>query len=340
MTAQNKRPKTVLDFFTKKEPQQQFKKQKTNLSNSYKKENHSVLSDPNGKENLSIPHNSSITNPTIVTSNESLIPSDKQALLKLEIDTIDPSWFKILRKEFIKPYFLSLKTFLNNEINVKHKKVFPPEQDIYSWTRLTKFEDVKVVIIGQDPYHNFNQAHGLAFSVRHPTPAPPSLINIYKEIQKYNYPDFKIDNSNGDLTNWSKQGVLLLNTCLTVEAHKAFSHAKKGWEIFTSKVIELLILDRLENKKPLCLILWGNNAKKVISKDLAKKIENKKNILVLKSTHPSPLSAGRGGFFNERHFKKVNDWLFNDFHQKMIDWSIVEGTTLKEVQEKNQKLIQ
>lgn len=262
----------------------------------------------------------------------------KLSLLNLELLTMDHSWFMKLQSEFTKNYFLELKSFLQNE-QASHT-VFPPPRDIYSWTRLTPFDKVKVVIIGQDPYHNFNQAHGLAFSVKEPTPAPPSLKNIYREL-KNNYPDFKIDNSRGDLSCWASQGVLLLNTSLTVRAHDANSHANHGWEVFTSRVVELLIKDRENNGRKLVFLLWGKNAINLVE-NLLKKVskENKRdwrsfnNLLVLKSVHPSPLSANRG-FFGNNHFKKINDWLYHEKKEKMIDWSVVPGCKIKEIEENN-----
>lgn len=252
-------------------------------------------------------------------------------ILDLELTTLEDSWFLHLEKEFTKTYFLQLKEFVIKE--QKNSTVFPPPKDIYSWSHHSPFDKVKIVIIGQDPYHNFNQAHGLAFSVKKPTPAPPSLKNIYKEL-KNNYSDFEVDNKCGDLTNWADQGVLLLNTALTVRAHNANSHSKHGWEEFTAKIVEILLKDRVANNKPLVFLLWGNNAIKLVDKLMNSKTQ-KENILVLKSVHPSPLSASRG-FFGNFHFKKINEWLYKK-DQKMIDWSVVPGRTLKEVVEKNSK---
>lgn len=259
------------------------------------------------------------------------VPESKQKLLDLELNTIDKSWLLRLKGELSKPYFLSLKEFVVNE--QKSTAVFPPPEDIYSWTRLTHFSDVRVVIIGQDPYHNYNQAHGLAFSVKSPTVAPPSLKNIYKELQMNNYSDFKVNYSYGDLSSWSKQGVLLLNTSLTVKAHSANSHSKKGWEQFTKCAIDLLIKDREKTGKPIVFLLWGNNAIKLVEGSI-KKMPG--NFLVLKSVHPSPLSASRG-FFGNSHFKKINEWLY-EHNQPMIDWSVVPGSNLQEVVDSNQKL--
>lgn len=264
-----------------------------------------------------------------------------RSLLNLELLTMDDSWFNKLQSEFTKPYFQNLKEFVGKE-QATHT-VFPPPRDIYSWSRLTPFDKVKVVIIGQDPYHNFDQAHGLAFSVKPPTKAPPSLKNIYKEL-KNNYSDFKIDNNKGDLTCWASQGVLLLNTSLTVRAHNANSHSKHGWEQLTSKVVELLIKDREETGQNIVFLLWGNNAIKLVESLLTKvSKENNKdwtkfdNLLVLKSVHPSPLSASRG-FFNNNHFRKINEWLYDEKKEKMIDWNVVPGTKSEEVEDKNSQL--
>lgn len=261
----------------------------------------------------------------------------QRKMLSLEIDTLEDTWFEKLSSEFKKPYFLGIKSFLANEKTVKKATIFPPEEDVYSWSRLTPFKDVRVVIIGQDPYHNFNQAHGLAFSVKKPTPAPPSLKNIYKEL-KNNYDDFQVDNKVGDLTCWAEQGVLLLNTALTVRAHNANSHAKCGWSQFTRRVVEVLIEDREKTGGDLVFLLWGNNAIKLVEGIFAqhKAAAIADNILVLKSVHPSPLSASRG-FFNNNHFKKINEWLYKR-HEPMIDWSVVPGATLKEVSDKNEVL--
>lgn len=258
-----------------------------------------------------------------------------RTLLAMEIDTIETSWFVHLKNEFKKPYFVKLKQFVTKE--QQEHTVFPPAQDVYSWSRLTPFDKVKVVIIGQDPYHNFNQAHGMAFSVKAPTPAPPSLKNIYKEL-KQNYSDFQIDNSKGDLTPWALQGVLLLNTALTVRAHNANSHSKKGWEVFTKTVVQALIEDAEKDDRSLVFLLWGNNASKLVETLLsASPRSHKKNMLVFKSVHPSPLSANRG-FFGNNHFRQINDWLHKR-GEKMIDWSVVPGSELSEVTKANRDLV-
>ncbi|KAG4306092.1 hypothetical protein PORY_000080 [Pneumocystis oryctolagi] len=188
--------------------------------------------------------------------------------------------------------------------------VFPPDKDIYSWSYYTPLNTVKVVILGQDPYHNYNQAHGLCFSVCPPTPPPPSLKNIFIALQN-DYPSFNIP-KNGLLTPWAKRGVLLLNSSLTVRAHQAGSHAQKGWEEFTSKVIQVVQKNRING---VVFLAWGSSA--------SKRVENvDKNVhLVLKSVHPSPLSASKG-FFNCGHFKKANEWLSKRYGEnEIIDWN-------------------
>jgi len=214
-------------------------------------------------------------------------------------------WNDLLKDEFEKEYYKKLRDFLVNEY--RSKTVFPDMYDIFNALNFTAYKDVKVVILGQDPYHGPNQAHGLSFSVKPPIPAPPSLVNIYKELKD----DLGcyIPN-NGYLKKWADQGVLLLNTALTVRAGEANSHRKIGWEIFTDKVIALLN----ERKDPVIFILWGNNA---ISKE--KLITNKWHYII-KSVHPSPLSASRG-FFGSKPFSKVNN-LLKSIDKKPIDWQI------------------
>lgn len=215
---------------------------------------------------------------------------------------ITKSWASVLKNEFEKPYFKQLQEFLEKEYS--SQTIYPAMEDIFNALNATKFEDVKVVIIGQDPYHEPNQAHGLAFSVQDGIALPPSLVNIYKEIES----DLNIScQKNGNLLRWAKQGVLLLNTSLTVRRAQANSHRGKGWEIFTNEVIS-----QLSNREdPVVFILWGSNAQ-----SFAPKIA--KQHLVLKAPHPSPLSAYRG-FFGCKHFSKANDFLIK--HNKPpIDW--------------------
>ncbi len=215
---------------------------------------------------------------------------------------ITKNWATLLKEEFDKPYFKNLQEFLEKEYS--SRDIYPPMENIFAALNLVKFEDVKVVIIGQDPYHEPHQAHGLAFSVQDGTELPPSLVNIYKEIES----DLSIKcNSSGDLTRWAKQGVLLLNTSLTVRRAQANSHRGQGWENFTTKIIELLSA----REKPMVFLLWGSNAQSfegLISKQH----------LVLKAPHPSPLSAYRG-FFGCKHFSKANAFL-TAHNQTPIDW--------------------
>ncbi|KAI8876703.1 uracil-DNA glycosylase [Backusella circina FSU 941] len=228
------------------------------------------------------------------------------ALLELEMTTMNYEWLKVLAPELTKPYFIKLKKFLEGEKEAK-KTIFPPAHHIYSWSNYTPASSVKVVILGQDPYHNYNQAHGLCFSVVKGVKTPPSLINMYKALT-IDYPDFKTP-THGYLENWAKQGVLLLNTSLSVEAHKAGSHANQGWEQFTDAVIKYLN----EKKSNIVFILWGAHAQKK-----GASIKQSKH-LVLKGAHPSPLSAHRG-FFECHHFKKANDYL-SEHGRPTIDWN-------------------
>ncbi|KAK6070405.1 uracil-DNA glycosylase [Seiridium cupressi] len=241
------------------------------------------------------------------------LTEEQKKLLQLEIDTLDDSWLAHLKEEVTSKEFLELKRFLAREM-AGPKKIFPPKEDVYSWSRHTPFHTVKCVILGQDPYHNVNQAHGLAFSVRPPTPAPPSLKNMYIALKK-DYPSFIPPPKNGGLlTPWADRGVLLLNTCLTVRAHEANSHANRGWEKFTQRVIDLVAQKRTRG---VVFMAWGTPAgKRVVKVD-------KKRHLVLTSVHPSPLSASRG-FFDCNHFKKANDWLVTRYGEDSeIDWDLV-----------------
>ena len=217
---------------------------------------------------------------------------------------IGNDWDTILEKEFEKDYYKNLRIFLNNEYS--SQTIFPPAKDIYNALRITPYNEVKVLILGQDPYHEENQAHGLAFSVNKGIQIPPSLLNIYKELNSdlnTYIPD------NGYLIKWAKQGVLLLNTVLTVEAHKANSHKGKGWEILTDAIIS-----SLNNKEHMVSILWGRNAR-----NKTKLITNP-NHLILESAHPSPLSA-YNGFFGSKPFSKTNEYLIKN-NLSPIDWQI------------------
>ncbi len=215
------------------------------------------------------------------------------------------SWDEILKDEFSEAYYLKLREFLKSEYS--SRPVYPPMFDIYNAFKFTDYHDVKVVILGQDPYHGEGEAHGLAFSVKENVPIPPSLKNIYKELQSSL--GCYIPN-NGYLEKWARQGVLLLNTALTVRKDTPNSHRNVGWEMFTDKVIKLLN----EREKPIIYMLWGNNAK-----SKAMLIDRKKHI-VLTSVHPSPLSANRG-FFGCNHFKIANEELLK-MGEKEIDWQI------------------
>ncbi|KAK8221919.1 uracil DNA glycosylase [Zalaria obscura] len=240
------------------------------------------------------------------------LTDEQKELLKLEIETLHESWLSVLKDEVTSKEFLGLKRFLKAE-GEKGSKIFPPMEDVYSWSRHTPLSTVKAVVLGQDPYHNLNQAHGLCFSVRPPTPAPPSLKNIYKAL-KNDYPDFHPPPNNGGLlTPWSDRGVLLLNTCLTVRAHEANSHSNKGWEKFTQKVIDTVAQRRT---KGVVFLAWGRPAQQRVSKI------NKQKHLVLNSVHPSPLSAHKG-FFECGHFKKTNEWLRERYGADgEIDWDL------------------
>ncbi|KAG9034380.1 uracil DNA glycosylase [Tulasnella sp. JGI-2019a] len=237
----------------------------------------------------------------------------KDPIVELEKRTLGIDWREALRQEFSKAYFVKLKTFIQSEY--KSQTVYPVAKDVYSWSRLTKLEAVKVVIIGQDPYHGPGQAHGLSFSVRDPVPPPPSLKNIYKQLAD-DIPGFKIPKS-GDLSATARQGVLWLNTSLTVRASQAGSHSNKGWETFTAAVLKAVI--GRKSKKGVVFLAWGSHASKVC-KNL--NIDRKKH-LVLESAHPSPLSAHRG-FLGNNHFRKTNEWL-NETHGdgSEIDWTVL-----------------
>jgi uracil-DNA glycosylase len=216
---------------------------------------------------------------------------------------IENSWKDKLQDEFEKSYFKTLTNFIRNEY--KTQKIFPPANLIFNAFDKCPFDEVKVVIIGQDPYHNIGQANGLSFSVNEGIKIPPSLLNIYKEIES----DLgKTISKSGNLEHWSKQGVLLLNATLTVRAHTPASHQGKGWEQFTDTVIDTLS----KECAGLVFLLWGNYAQQK-----GKNIDANKH-LVLKSPHPSPLSAHRG-FFGNKHFSTANDYLIKH-NKKPINW--------------------
>lgn len=218
---------------------------------------------------------------------------------------IGNDWDELLKDEFSKEYYLKLRTFLTNEYRTH--SVHPDMYDIFNALKWTSFKETKVVIFGQDPYHEVGQAHGLAFSVRKGIKIPPSLLNIYKELQSEL--GCYIPN-NGYLEKWARQGVMLLNNALTVRDGEANSHRNKGWEIFTDRIAELLN----ERQDPVIFMLWGNNAKEKM-----KIITNPQHI-ILTAAHPSPLSASRG-FFGCGHFKMANKILARNGKSE-IDWQI------------------
>jgi uracil-DNA glycosylase len=220
---------------------------------------------------------------------------------------LDPSWLEVLHDEFEKDYMLKLKQFLKQEKEVGHK-VYPKGSDIFNAFNKTPFDKLKVVILGQDPYHGANQAHGLSFSVQKGITSPPSLKNIYKELAT-DIPGFKIP-THGELTEWAEQGVMLLNATLTVQAGIPGSHQKKGWEEFTDTVIKTIS----DKKEGIVFILWGSYAQAK-----AELIDQKKHFII-KSPHPSPFSADRG-FFGSKPFSKTNEILVKE-GKKAIDWQI------------------
>ena len=218
---------------------------------------------------------------------------------------IDNDWLPSVEAEFKKPYYRSLYTFVKEEYD--NRIIYPPADDIFNAFHLTPLKDVKVLILGQDPYHEPDQAHGLCFSVKPGVEVPPSLVNIYKEIN--DDLGLKIPN-NGYLVKWASQGVLMLNTVLTVRAHQANSHKGKGWEQFTDAIIEAVN----KEDRPIVYMLWGSHAQSKIP------MLTNKNHLILKAPHPSPLSAYRG-FFGCKHFSKCNDFLKSNGIEP-IDWQI------------------
>lgn len=215
------------------------------------------------------------------------------------------SWNELLQEEKEKSYFKVLQKFIDKEYD--NQIIYPKKSDVFNALKLVPIEKVKVVILAQDPYIGENQAHGLAFSVKTGI-LPPSLQNIYKEIESDI--GIEMDYNNGNLTPWAEQGVLLLNTVLTVRAGQSNSHAKKGWEFFTDRIIKELG----ESDNPIVFILWGKNAQS------KKKLITGKNHLILESVHPSPLSAYRG-FFGCKHFSQTNDFLKQHKLQE-INWKI------------------
>lgn len=218
---------------------------------------------------------------------------------------LDNDWAPLLEEEFQKPYYLRLREFLKKEY--MEESVYPSMHDIFNALKFTPFHKVKVVLLGQDPYHGHGQAHGLSFSVKPGVKTPPSLKNIFKELQED--VGCRIPN-NGCLEKWANEGILLLNTVLTVRAGEAHSHRGKGWETFTDKVISLVN----ERETPVIFILWGKPAQEKI-----RLIDTTKHTII-KSPHPSPFSANRG-FFGSRPFSKTNERLLG-LGEKPIDWQI------------------
>ncbi|MGL5507754.1 MAG: uracil-DNA glycosylase [Paraclostridium sp.] len=218
---------------------------------------------------------------------------------------IGNDWDEVLDGEFNKEYYLKLREFLKIEYSTQI--IYPDMHDIFNALKFTSYRDTKVLILGQDPYHNVNQAHGLSFSVKPGIATPPSLLNMYKELR--DDLDCFIPN-NGYLVPWANQGVLLLNTALTVRAHEANSHKGKGWEIFTDNIIKLLNL----RKDPVIFILWGNNARK------KKSFIDTDRHFIIESAHPSPLSASRG-FFGSKPFSQTNEILIR-LGKTPIEWQI------------------
>lgn len=228
-----------------------------------------------------------------------------KAIGGLEMVNLGNDWNFLLKEEFQKDYYIKLREFLIEEY--KSKVIYPNMYNIFEALKHTSYEDTKVLILGQDPYHGENQAHGLAFSVQPGVKTPPSLLNMYKELQD----DLGcfIPN-NGYLIPWADQGVLLLNTSLTVRAHQANSHQNKGWEIFTDEIIKKLN----EREDPVIFVLWGSNARK------KKEFIDSSRHYILEAPHPSPLSARRG-FFGCKHFSKIND-ILTTLNKEPINWQI------------------
>ena len=226
--------------------------------------------------------------------------------MEIKKPDIESSWYEVLKQEFEEPYFYEIKSFLIQE--KRQYIVYPPSQLIFNAFNLTPFDKVKVVILGQDPYHNVGQAHGLAFSVPNGIMPPPSLKNIFKELQS----DIGMPiPTNGNHESWAREGVLLLNSCLTVRANNPASHQGIGWQRFTDAAINALS----EKKEHIVFLLWGNYA---IAKE--KLIDTRKH-LVLKTVHPSPLSANRG-FFGCRHFSQTNIYLSSNGISP-IKWDVI-----------------
>lgn len=250
--------------------------------------------------------NDSRHNTTVLSSHQ---PHPSPSIKISDIDShntirLESSWKKVLSPEFSKPYMQKLKSFLKHELELG-KIIYPKPSEFFQALNRTPLEKVKVVLLGQDPYHGFHQAHGLCFSVRPQTPLPPSLRNIFKELES----DLNLKApTSGCLSDWARQGVLLLNATLSVEGGKAGSHQGKGWELFTDRIIQ--ILNELD--RPLVFVLWGLYAQKKGS------IIDRKKHAVIEAPHPSPLSA-HGGFFGHRPFSTINRFLVA-FGNKPVNW--------------------
>lgn len=215
---------------------------------------------------------------------------------------INKKWDIVLKDEFKKEYFRNLGIFVKNEY--KTKTIFPPYENIFDALRFTDYDEVKVVILGQDPYHGLGEAHGLSFSVRENVKMPPSLQNIFKEL----YNDLGIKRTKSDLTDWAKEGILLLNSIMTVVKDTPLSHKNKGWETFTDTIISKLN----EREEPVIFVLWGSFARS------KKELITNKNHKIIECVHPSPLSASRG-FFGSKPFSKINKYL-KDLGKEEIKW--------------------
>lgn len=215
---------------------------------------------------------------------------------------INKNWDIVLKEEIEKEYFKTLCEFVKKEY--ENKICYPQYNDIFNALKYTDYDEVKVVILGQDPYHGENEAHGLSFSVLEGVRRPPSLDNIFKEL----YADLGIKRVNNNLTDWAQQGILLLNSVLTVEKDKAFSHKNKGWEVFTDTIIQKLN----EREEPVIFVLWGNSARQ------KKELIDLSKHYIIESAHPSPLSANRG-FFGTKPFSRINQ-ILKENNKKEIEW--------------------
>ncbi|KAF5359422.1 hypothetical protein D9756_003307 [Leucocoprinus leucothites] len=327
--APNKRQRTIEDMFFGPKKAGAGPSKKAKLSGSQ-------LTDtsPSKKITVTAPKTSGILKlnsiPFSLSDFKESLNEEQKRLLQLECEAMGKSWLKLLKDEITKGYFLSLKRFLWEEgvrganDTPKSCRVYPPAKDIYAWSK-SPLGKIKVVIIGQDPYHGAGQAHGLCFSVPLGIAVPPSLRNIYQEL-KAEYPEFEVP-KHGNLTAWASNGVLLLNTCLTVRAADAGSHSNRGWEQFTDKVVDVVdrygganISSGTEDSdsngvgRGVVFLAWGAWAAKRVEK-----LSTTKH-LTLKSAHPSPFSANRG-FIGNGHFKKANEWLESKYGPDgRVDW--------------------